>query len=149
MEIGIAVQHYNKHILVADDSKSLLTLYKHIFMRKQDNFDFFERDVKDVDYTLDTFDNGTALLEYFSFEYKKGNRIPICILDMRMPGIDGLTAARKLREIDHDVIIIIVTAFSDISPDRLKDSLKHDIYYVKKPFKEKSFILLGDSLIKV
>ncbi len=38
-------------------------------MRKQDNFDFFERDVKDVDYTLDTFDNGTALLEYFSFEY--------------------------------------------------------------------------------
>ncbi|MEQ8221221.1 MAG: response regulator [Candidatus Eremiobacterota bacterium] len=149
MEIGIAVQHYNKHILVADDSKSLLTLYKHIFMRKQDKFDFFERDFKDIDFTLDTFDNGTALLEYFSFEYKKGNRIPICILDMRMPGIDGLTAARELREIDHDVIIIIVTAFSDISPDRLKDSLKHDIYYVKKPFNREEFYLLVDSLIKV
>lgn len=143
------MRNYNKHILVADDSKSLLTLYKHIFMRKQDNFDFFERDVKDVDFSLDTFDNGTALLEYFSSEYKKGNRIPICILDMRMPGIDGLTAARELREIDHDVIIIIVTAFSDISPDRLRDSLKHDIYYVKKPFNREEFYLLVDSLIKV
>ncbi len=143
------MRNYNKHIFVADDSKSLLTLYKHIFMRKQDNFDFFERDVKDVDFSLDTFDNGTALLEYFSSEYKKGNRIPICILDMRMPGIDGLTAARELREIDHDVIIIIVTAFSDISPDRLRDSLKHDIYYVKKPFNREEFYLLVDSLIKV
>ncbi len=149
MEIGKGVKNYNKHILVADDSKSLLTLYKHIFMRKQDNFDFFERDVQDIDFTLDTFDNGTALLEYFSSEYKKGNRIPVCILDMRMPGIDGLTAARELREIDHDVIIIIVTAFSDISPDKLKDSLKHDIYYVKKPFNREEFYILVDSLMKV
>jgi len=128
------VKYYNKHILVADDSRSLLTLYKHIFTRKQDNFDFFERDVRDIDFTLDTFDNGTDLLKYFSSAYKRGKRIPVCILDMRMPGIDGLTAARELRQIDQDVIIIIVTAFSDISPDKLRDSLKHDIYYVKKPF---------------
>ncbi|MEQ8188967.1 MAG: response regulator [Candidatus Eremiobacterota bacterium] len=143
------MKYYNKHILVADDSKSLLTLYKHIFTRKQDNFDFFERDVRDIDFTLDTFDNGTDLLKYFSSAYKRGKRIPVCILDMRMPGIDGLTAARELRQIDQDVIIIIVTAFSDISPDKLRDSLKHDIYYVKKPFNREEFYLLVDSLIKV
>ncbi|MFQ5585811.1 MAG: sigma-54-dependent transcriptional regulator [Thermodesulfobacteriota bacterium] len=57
---------------------------------------------------------------------------PIVILDIKMPGIDGIETARRLRRIDNDVIIILVTAhgLKDI-PEEMVD----DIYdYFTKPF---------------
>jgi two-component system response regulator (stage 0 sporulation protein F) len=35
------------------------------------------------------------------------------LLDMRMPGMDGLTTLRKIREIDADVSVIMITAVED------------------------------------
>ncbi len=66
-----------------------------------------------------------------------------------MPDIDGLETADLLREIDNDVIIIIITAYSGkTSFEDIKEKLNEDIYYVKKPFSTKELYCLVDSLIK-
>jgi len=135
---------FNKNILIADDDKDFLVLYEELFK----DFNSINKDHND-DLTVKTFDNGLKLLEYFHDEYKKGNKIPLCILDMKMPDIDGLETADLLREIDNDVIIIIITAYSGkTSFEDIKEKLNEDIYYVKKPFSTKELYCLVDSLIK-
>ncbi|MEQ8223154.1 MAG: PAS domain S-box protein [Candidatus Eremiobacterota bacterium] len=135
---------FNKNILIADDDKDFLVLYEELFK----DFNSINKD-RNEDVTVKTFDNGLKLLEYFHDEYKKGNKIPLCILDMRMPDIDGLETADLLRKIDNDVIIIIITAYSGkTSFEEIKEKLNEDIYYIKKPFSTKELYCLVDSLIK-
>jgi len=124
----------NKKILLADDNENILDVCKKILTPH--------------DFDMKTFTDGTYLLKYFKSEYKKGKKIPLCILDMRMPLLDGLKTAQELRTIDQDVIIIIITAYSDVSLNKIKKNLKRDIYYISKPFNVEEFYCLTDSLLK-
>ena len=65
-----------------------------------------------------------------------------------MPLMDGLETSREIRKIDVEVIIIIVTAYSGISLDTIRENLFQDIYYIRKPFNKKELYCLVDSLIK-
>ncbi|MCK5854115.1 MAG: response regulator transcription factor [Sulfurovaceae bacterium] len=75
----------------------------------------------------------------------------IILLDINMPKIDGLTLAKKIREIDKDVKIIITTSYSErekllqaielylikyiikpIEPDILKDAMTKAITEIEK-----------------
>jgi PAS domain S-box-containing protein len=135
---------FNKNILIADDDRDFLVLYEELFR----DFNTIHKDDNE-DLKVKTFDNGINLLEYFHGEYKKGNKIPLCILDMRMPEMDGVETGDLLRQIDPDVIIIIITAYSGkTSFEEIKEKLKEDIYYIKKPFSTKELYCLVDSLIK-
>jgi len=129
---------YNKNILVADDSITVLDLFESIFTRgnSEDNF------------ILKTFNDGIPLLEHFKSENEKGNKIPLCILDMVMPLMSGLETAREIRKIDPDVIIIIITGHSGISMETIRKNLRKDIYYINKPFNSEEFYCLADSLVK-
>ncbi len=125
---------YNNHILIADDDENILDIYRQIFTGEK--------------FSIQTFEDGIYLLEYFHGEYKSENRIPLCILDMRMNILDGMETAMSLREIDKDIIIIIVTAYpEDLSFDAIKEEIKNDIYYIKKPFEQKEIYCLVISLI--
>ncbi len=125
-----------KNILIADDSRSLLALYRDIFSgRNKEGF------------SVETFNDGKYLFEYFSEAYKRGNKLPLCILDMVMPLMDGLETAKNVRTIDSDVIIIIITSF-DLSLEVIRENLKKDIYYIKKPFNPEELYCLVDSLVK-
>ena len=63
-------------------------------------------------------------------EFKKGNFSAV-ITDLRMPGMNGVSMASKLKEIDGSVKIILVTG----SPDDLKEqSVKHINAIVVKPY---------------
>lgn len=57
--------------------------------------------------------NGKELVEIFG----KGNKYDLILLDLKMPLMDGFQAARKIREVNSDVIIIAQTAFA-FSTDR-------------------------------
>src|SRR5438270_6166583 len=41
-------------------------------------------------------------------------RPDVVILDVRLPGLDGLAALRRLRELTHEAAIIVVTAFGNL-----------------------------------
>jgi len=103
---------YNNKILIADDDPNLIDYYISIF-EENEELDFFEEKnkISSQKFDLKLFNDGKPLYEYFKKEYELGNKLPLVILDMRMPEMNGLETAQKLREIDPDIIIVIVTAF--------------------------------------
>ena len=61
----------------------------------------------------------------------------VVFLDMRMPpGPDGLWAAIRIRELDHRVDIVVVTAYSDIDPEEISRKVPPtgSMFYLQKPF---------------
>ncbi len=61
----------------------------------------------------------------------------VSFLDMRMPpGPDGAWAAKRMREIDQRLDIVIATAYSDIDPQELAAQVapNGNLFYLQKPF---------------
>ena len=69
---------------------------------------------------------------------KESNRpISVAYIDIRMPpGIDGIETIRRIRTIDRDVEIVIMTAYTDKAlPEIVHDmELLHKLLYIRKPF---------------
>lgn len=78
--------------------------------------------------------NGREAIEVFDKE-----KIQIAILDIEMPGINGLEAARIMREKREDCVIIFITAFDDFSYAKQAVSVKA-IDYILKPYESKEII---------
>ena len=137
----------NKRLLIADDDVQLLEYYRNIF--EQDNsLDFLSKGNAEVPFVVHTFSDGAALVDFFLSEHGRRERIPLCLLDMRMTNMDGLTAAETIRAVDPEVMIIIITAYTDVSPAEMRKRLQDDIHYVKKPFNEDELYSLVTSLLK-
>ena len=63
----------------------------------------------------------------------RGGRADLVLLDVRMPGLDGVQVLRRIRELDERVPVIMVTANEDVGLAR--ETLKLGAFdYVAKPF---------------
>jgi two-component system, response regulator, stage 0 sporulation protein F len=63
----------------------------------------------------------------------RGGRADLVLLDVRMPGLDGMQVLRKIRELNEAVPVIMVTANEDVG--LAKETLKLGAFdYVAKPF---------------
>lgn len=100
-------------ILIVDDEKIVRESFYHWFI--EDN------------YIVDTAEDGeTALIKYAKEKYD------LLLVDMKMPGMSGLDLLSKIKAIDKDAIIILITAFSSV-PTAIT-ALKNGAYdYVTKP----------------
>ena len=58
------------------------------------------------DYETDNYLSSAALLDAVS----SGVRYDVLFLDIVMPGIDGVSLARELREFDEDMLIVFITS---------------------------------------
>ena len=64
---------------------------------------------KDVKCSVTTFGNGLDFITYYKSGYDA------VFMDIKMPLIDGMEAAEKLREIDKDVVLIFVTNMAQLA----------------------------------
>ena len=72
-------------------------------------------------------ENGEQALEQFQQSHPE-----IVLLDIRMPGMDGLETARHLLQLEHPPAVIFTTAFSDHALEAFET---HAIDYLLKPVK--------------
>ena len=101
-------------ILIVDDELSVRTSLKEWFLEEG--------------FTVETAESGEdALNKMHTGPYD------LILLDIKMPGMDGITLQKKIKEIDEDAIIIIMTAYASV--DTAVEALKLGAFdYVTKPF---------------
>ncbi len=78
--------------------------------------------------------NGREALEVFHREHPQ-----IAILDIEMPGINGLEVARKIRESGRDCAIMFLTGFDKFSYAKQAISVRA-LEYLLKPYNEQELI---------
>ncbi|TKD52223.1 GGDEF domain-containing response regulator [Sphingomonas baiyangensis] len=77
------------------------------------------------------------------------NRFAVAFIDVRMPpGIDGRETAKRIRALDPDVNIVIVTGFSDFSPLEIAKVAgpADKIFYIAKPFEVEEVVQTASAL---
>ena len=71
----------------------------------------------------------------------KKNVIDLILLDMRLPDIDGLEVLKKIKEFDTEILVIMMTAYSDVQT--AVSAIKSGAYdYINKPFELEELKLL-------
>ena len=70
-----------------------------------------------------------------ALELSEQEKVKIAILDIEMPGVDGLEAARIMREKDKNCVIIFLTAYDDFSYAKQAIRVKA-LDYLLKPYDE-------------
>ncbi len=103
----------NKTILIVDDEKDLCTILADSFSQ-------------DGDRVL-TAHNGNRALQLTRTE-----RPDLVLLDIRMPGMDGIEALKKLKSVEEEIPVIMFTAHGTLETAR--QAMKLGAYdYVTKP----------------
>jgi len=92
------------------------------------------------DLELHNFDSGESLLEYMT----DGCVFNLLLLDILMPGINGIDLAKKIRKHDDDAVIIFLTMSKDHALDAFGISA---LQYILKPIKERNLFPVLDKII--
>lgn len=107
-------RHLMKHLLIVDDEPSILTL--------------LEYNLSQAGYTVDTADDGLV-----AYDKIKNNNYDFIILDVMLPGMDGMDICRQVRKDGIFTPILMLTAKSDEYDKVIGLELGADDY-MTKPF---------------
>ncbi|NWF91972.1 MAG: sigma-54-dependent Fis family transcriptional regulator [Syntrophaceae bacterium] len=67
--------------------------------------------------------------------------VDLILLDMRLPDVDGLDILKKIKELDTEILVIMMTAYSDVQS--AVKAMKSGAYdYINKPFELEELQLL-------
>ena len=100
-------------------------------------------------YIVDTAAQGEEAWKMVKEANKNDDPYAVMFLDMRMPpGWDGLETAIKIREIDKNIEIVIMTAYADHDQAQIAEQvgMPEKLLYIKKPFQAEEIYQLALSL---
>jgi two-component system, NtrC family, response regulator AtoC len=83
--------------------------------------------LKSEGYTVLEADTGRAALE------RLAEGVDLVLLDYRLPDTDGVSVLRKIKELDQDILVILLTAYASV--DTAVEAMKLGAYhFANKPF---------------
>ncbi|MBU1677845.1 MAG: response regulator, partial [Bacteroidetes bacterium] len=101
-------------ILIVDDDEIV----------RESLFGWFEED----GYFTETAKNAVEAINKIN-----ATRWDIYFLDIKMPGMDGMELHKRIRDIDKDVIVMMITAYASV--ETAVQALKEGAFdYITKPF---------------
>lgn len=119
-------------VLIADDEMiERAVLYKTLMKHIGDQCVIFQAE------------NGREALRIYQEE-----QIQIAILDIEMPGINGIGAAEKIRETDRDCCIIFLTAYDEFAYARKAITVRA-LDYLLKPYDEQELLLVVEEAMRL
>lgn len=113
------------NVAICDDDLKLCSEIEHSISEI-----FLEKNEK---YEIEIFNSGEKLLKFIK---EQSNFFQIYLLDIEMDGINGLQAAKMIRSLDSEAIIIFVTSHHELMPDAF-DVLAFN--YIVKPIEYSKF----------
>jgi two-component system response regulator YesN len=119
-------------LLIADDEAiERLVLYKTLSRNLEGQCEIFQAE------------NGREALQIY-----QEKKIQIAILDVEMPGINGIEAAEKIRETDRDCCIIFLTAFDEFNYAKKAIAVRA-LDYLLKPYDEQELLSVVEQAMQV
>lgn len=109
-------------ILVADDENTIRLAFENLLTTN--NYEpILARD-------------GIEALELF-----KKHKPPVCVIDIKMPGMNGLELLKEIKKVKQNAFVIVVTAFADM--EKTIEAMKFGAYdFLKKPFDNDNILML-------
>ena len=151
--------HENKRVLIVDDQLEIHDDFKEMLNPSfaqpstDDLATAFVREEEEAwlpEFELLHANNGEEAHEIIRVGKESNRPIAVAYIDIRMPpGIDGIETIRRIRKIDRDVEIVIMTAYTDKAlPEIVHDmELLHKLLYIRKPFAHEEIQQITLSLV--
>ena len=119
---------YNIRILVVDDEL--------IVRESMGNW------LKEDGYLVETSENGMDALEKIKLK-----NIDLAIVDIKMPGMDGIELLQKSKKIEPDLPVLVMTAYASV--DTAVQAMKEGAFdYIVKPFNPENVSQVIDRALK-
>jgi len=101
-------------LLIVDDQYGIRLLLHEIF--KKEGYDVYQ-----------------AANGFQAIDIVTNDRPDLVVLDMKIPGMDGIEILKRIKEIDQDIKVILMTAYGEL--DIIEEAKKLGaIRYFAKPF---------------
>jgi CheY-like chemotaxis protein len=147
-------------VLIADDDEFVLDCYREAFLEPESTremraldalsaelFDVEEDVEEEPKFKVTACSQGNDAISLAKEAANDGHPFDVVILDVRMPpGIDGVEAGSKIRELDPEVEIVFVSGYSDVPLDELQRRVPPPmhLHYFSKPL---SFAQLAQDIV--
>ncbi len=147
----------NRNILVADDDERILNIYRGLFTKGKNGAEgglsidkILNLSEESKPWNMTLVDQGLDAVHVVQESLERGERFACALLDVRMPpGIDGIEAAKRIRELDPNIFLAIVTAYTDRLPEEVERILGGNFTMVRKPFYGDELMQLVENYIQV
>jgi two-component system phosphate regulon sensor histidine kinase PhoR len=114
MEIKVAKTDNDIQVLVVDDELNIREGSQRILSR--------------VGFEVLKASTGLEALELLEKQ-----TIPIILLDLKMPGMDGMEVLKRIRQLDEAILVIVITGFATV--ETAIEAMKQGAYdFIPKPF---------------
>ncbi len=122
-----------KYIMVIDDSPTIRTSVEYA--------------IKDLGHNIKQAENGADALNKVKGLMDNGDDVAMCVVDINMPEMDGITFIKEFRKIDKFTPLLVLTTESE--DGKIAEGKKAGASgWVVKPFQPEDLVSAVTSLIK-
>ncbi len=132
-----------ERLLVVDDDSDMHSLLRTVLNTEEDNP--VHHALRCLDGLLDQqqqtelrclasfCDNGLDAIEAVKKGLEEGVPYSKLLIDIRMPGLDGVKVSREILNMDPDIQITFMSAYSDYTPEEISSIIGKEYSLLRKP----------------